>query len=240
MCTTRFKEVYVNIAMKYQNIRKAKFLSRPNRFIAYIDIQGKEEVCHVKNTGRCKELLIPGVRVFVQRVEGKHRKTKYDLIGVCKGNKIINIDSQAPNKVFFEWLNQNDIFKDVHSIKPECNYRNSRFDFYVQSSSRKIFIEVKGVTLEQRGVALFPDAPTQRGVKHIRELCQSVQEGYDAYIAFIIQMKDVLYFAPNYKTHWEFGEALKEAKSYGVKIVALDCDVTIDAISARDFVEVRL
>lgn len=225
--------------MKYNNIRKAKFLSRPNRFIAYIEIDGKEEICHVKNTGRCKELLIPGVTVFVQEADHDRRKTKYDLIGVYKGERLINMDSQAPNTVFYEWLLESNYFQDLHRIKPECKYKNSRFDFYLEAGSRKIFIEVKGVTLEESSVTLFPDAPTERGVKHIYELCQSMEAGYEAYLVFIIQMKDVLYFTPNVKTHQAFGEALIHAESQGIKIIALDCEVTADSITARDFVEVR-
>lgn len=226
--------------MKYKNIREGKFICRPNRFIATIEIEGKEEVCHVKNTGRCKELLIPGVEVFVQEVNQEHRKTKYDLIGVRKGERLINIDSQVPNKVFHEWLLAKGYFQDLHLVKPESKYLNSRFDFYLEAGQRKIFVEVKGVTLEENGVVLFPDAPTERGIKHLNELCQAVNDGYEAYIVFIIQMKDIIYFTPNVKTHKAFGEALQHAVKCGVKTLALDCEVTKDTIEARDFVEVRL
>ncbi|NMA02735.1 MAG: DNA/RNA nuclease SfsA [Clostridia bacterium] len=226
--------------MKYKNIKEAKFIARPNRFIAHIEIEGKEEICHVKNTGRCKELLIPNTTVFVQEVESKNRKTKYDLITVKKGERLINIDSQVPNKVFHEWVRDSNYFKGIRIIKPEYKYKNSRFDFFMENESRKILVEVKGVTLEKEGVALFPDAPTERGIKHLNELVQSLQEGYEAYVVFIIQMKDILYFSPNYETHRAFAEALIRAEKQGVRIIALDCQVGTDFIQARNFVEVRL
>lgn len=226
--------------MEYKNIKQGKFLSRPNRFIAYIEIGEKTEVCHVKNTGRCKELLIPGATVFLQEFDSNHRKTKYDLISVYKGERLINMDSQVPNKVFHEWVLMGNLFKEITLIKPECKYKNSRFDFYIETVTRKIFIEIKGVTLEEDGVVLFPDAPTERGIKHLMELCECVRDGYEAYIVFIIQMKDVLYFTPNIKTHKAFGEALTNARNQGVKIMALDCEVTEHSITAADFVEVKL
>ena len=226
--------------MRYKDVRTAKFLSRPNRFIACIEIAGRQEICHVKNTGRCRELLTPDAQVIVQEVNSNNRKTKYDLIGVYKGNRLINIDSQVPNKVFHEWLLRNKFIPEIKFIKPECAYNRSRFDFYIETGLRKIFVEVKGVTLETNGVALFPDAPTERGLKHINDLCQCLHEGNEAYLVFIIQMKDVRYFAPNYKTHRAFGEALRNADRQGVKIMALDCEVAGDSITALDFVEVRL
>ncbi len=226
--------------MQYENIREAKFISRPNRFIADVEISGQEEICHVKNTGRCKELLLPNADVLVQEVSSVGRKTKYDLIGVYKGDRLINIDSQAPNKVFSEWLVGSDFWPDIKFIKPECRYRESRLDFYLETDSRTIFIEVKGVTLENNGVVLFPDAPTERGIKHMNELCCAVSEGFEAYLVFIIQMKDVLYFSPNWETHPAFGEGMINAAKQGVKMIALDCEVTADSITARDFVEVRL
>ena len=226
--------------MEYQNIKQANFFSRPNRFIANIEIDGKSEICHVKNTGRCKEILTPNAKVFVQEVDKNNRKTKYDLISVYKGESLINIDSQVPNKVFHEWIMGSDLFKNITLIKPECKYKNSRFDFYVETANRKIYIEIKGVTLEENGVMLFPDAPTERGLKHIKELCECLKEGYEAYIVFIIQMKDMLYFTPNNKTHKAFGEALIDAEKQGVRVIALDCEVTEYSITARDFVEVRL
>ena len=226
--------------MEYKNIKQAKFLSRPNRFIANIEIGGKTEICHVKNTGRCKELLIPNASVLVRESDNNNRKTKYDLISVYKGKRLVNIDSQAPNKVFHEWMLDNNLFGEITLIKPEYKYNNSRFDFYIETAAKKIFIEVKGVTLEENGIALFPDAPTERGIRHITELCQSIRKGYEAYMVFIIQMKDVLYFTPNIKTHKAFGAALINAEKQGVKIIALDCEVKKTSIEARDFVDVRL
>lgn len=226
--------------MKYNNIRQAKFISRPNRFIANIEIDGKIEVCHVKNTGRCKELLTPDATIFVQEFDNPNRKTKYDLISVYKGDRLINMDSQIPNRVFGEWVQNNNLIENITLIKPESKYKNSRFDFYVEADGRKIFIEVKGVTLEVNGVVLFPDAPTGRGIKHINELCDCIENGFEAYIVFIVQMRDVLYFTPNIKTHEAFGVALKKAENQGVKLIALDCEVTENSISAKDFVEIRL
>lgn len=222
--------------MKYANIKEGRFRRRPNRFIAHIEIDGREELCHVKNTGRCKELLLPGAVVFVQEAEHGKRKTNYDLIAVRKGERLINIDSQVPNRVFREWVLGSDHFPGLSLIKPESRYGNSRFDFYMEAADRRILVEVKGVTLEEEGAALFPDAPTQRGLKHVDELCRAVAEGFEAYLVFIIQMRSVRYFAPNHKTHPAFGEALLRAATHGVNIIALDCEVTPDSIFARDFV----
>lgn len=226
--------------MIYHNIKKAKFINRPNRFIANVEINGKSEVCHVKNTGRCKELLTDDAMVFVQEFDNPKRKTKFDLISVYKGNVLVNIDSQVPNKVFHEWVLSSGFFKNITLVKPEYKYGNSRFDFYIETVEKKIFVEVKGVTLEENGVAMFPDAPTLRGLKHINELISSVDDGYEAYVFFIIQMNGVSYFTPNYITHKDFGDTLELAKKKGVNIVAIDCDVTEDSIKARDFVEVRV
>lgn len=226
--------------MKYENIIKGKFIERPNRFIAHVEVNGKIEICHVKNTGRCKELLIPGVTVFVQEHDNPKRKTKFSLIGVIKGERIINIDSQIPNKAVHEWILKGDLFKDVTLIKPEKTYSKSRFDFYVETKEKKIFMEVKGVTLEENSVVRFPDAPTERGIKHINELCDCIKEGYEAYIIFVIQMKGVSYFEPNDETHKEFGDALRKAKKLGVNIIAVDCEVGEDSIEIADYVEVRV
>ena len=226
--------------MEYKNVRSAKFINRQNRFIAYIDLDGTEEVCHVKNTGRCRELLIEGAEVFVQEADTPSRKTKYDLIGVVKGNRVINIDSQIPNKVFYEWLCCGQLLKNIKSIKPEARFKNSRFDFYVETEDEKIFIEVKGVTLEEDNIVLFPDAPTERGVKHLKELIECVEEGFKAYVVFVIQMKGVKYFVPNSKTHREFAETLRLAFQKGVEIVAFDCNVGEDFIELAERVEVRL
>ncbi|NRY61448.1 DNA/RNA nuclease SfsA [Clostridium beijerinckii] len=226
--------------MKYNNILKGKFISRPNRFIAYVEIDGNEEVCHVKNTGRCRELLTPNATVFIQKNNNPKRKTKFSLIGVIKGDRMINMDSQVTNKVVHEWILKGNLLKDVTLIKPESKYENSRFDFYVETKHQKIFIEVKGVTLENGGIVKFPDAPTERGVRHLRELVDCVKEGYDAYVIFVIQMKDVVHFEPNVETHKEFGDTLKYAKENGVNIVAVDCLVDEDSIDIRDYVDVIL
>ena len=226
--------------MIYNNINTAKFLSRPNRFIAHIELDGHKEICHVKNTGRCKELLTENATVFVQEADNPNRKTGYDLIGVIKGDRMINMDSQIPNKVFSEWVQSSGFFENIKLLKAEKAFENSRFDFYIETEKDKIFVEVKGVTLEENGVVLFPDAPTERGVKHINELCRCVQQGYKAYIFFIIQMDNVKYFTPNRKTHPQFADALKAAQEKGVNIVALDCKVTENSIEADGFVEVKL
>lgn len=226
--------------MIYQNIKKAVFLNRPNRFIAMILIEGIEEVCHVKNTGRCKELLLANADILVEECISDSRKTKYDLIAVWKGNRLINMDSSAPNKVFFEWLQQSSFFKDIRFIKPESRFGNSRFDFYVEETNRRSYIEVKGVTLEENGIARFPDAPTERGVKHLNELIACKESGFDAYMVFIIQMKGVHHMEPNSKTHQAFTNALKDAKNAGVYILALDCFVTENSLAIADQVKVIL
>ena len=226
--------------MIYENIKTGKFISRPNRFIAHIEIDGREEICHVKNTGRCKELLVPGCRVFVQEFDEAKRKTKYDLIAVLKGETLINMDSQAPNKVFGEWVKSGNYFKDVTLLKAEQKYKNSRFDFYIEAGGKKIFAEVKGVTLEEDGIALFPDAPTERGVKHIEELIAAKEEGYEAVIAFIVQMKGIKLFKPNIKTHAAFGKALKRAENEGVKILCIDCKVSENSLECDKFVPAEI
>lgn len=216
--------------MKYERIETGKFIERPNRFIAYMEIAGQKEMVHVKNTGRCAELLQPGATVYVQKADNPERKTQWDLIGVKKGKRMINMDSQIPNKVVEEWIRKGNLFPNATLIKPETTYKHSRFDLYVEEENRKIFIEVKGVTLEENGVVKFPDAPTERGVKHIGELCEAVKDGYEAYVFFVIQMKGVKYFTPNMKTHAAFGEALRNAKEEGVHILAYDCKVSKDSI----------
>lgn len=226
--------------MKYENVKKGIFIDRPNRFIANVEIDGKKEVVHVKNTGRCKELLIEGVTVFVQEFENTTRKTKHDLIAVCKGKELYNIDSQAPNKVFGEWLSKSNYFGEVDYVKPECKYGDSRFDFYIEAKGRKIFVEIKGVTLEEDGVLMFPDAPTERGVKHINELCSCVENGYESFVCFIIQTEKAKYFTPNRRTHPEFAEALLKAKSKGVKIFCVNCKVGEDSLEIKDFVDLKL
>jgi len=224
--------------MIYENIKQGKFISRPNRFIANVEIDGKVEVCHVKNTGRCRELLVPGATVYLQKSDKPERKTKYDLITVLKENQLINMDSQAPNKVFGEWICR--YFKNVTFIKPEAKYKNSRFDFYIEADGEKIFVEVKGVTLENDGVVKFPDAPTTRGVKHLNELCECIKDGYRAYVFFVIQMENAKYFSPNSDTHPEFAQALLKAKEHGVEICAVSCRVEPDLLEIKGFVDVRI
>lgn len=226
--------------MKYNNIKKAQFLSRPNRFIANILIDGEVQIAHVKNTGRCKELLTPYAGIFVEEFDSIKRKTKYDVISVYKGNRLINMDSQVPNKVVGEWLAKGNLIENITLIKPEKTYGKSRFDFYIETPTRKIFLEVKGVTLEENRVVKFPDAPTERGIKHINELCSCIEDGYEAYVVFVIQMQDVDYFTPNITTHKAFSDALINAKNKGVNIVAIDCFITENSITAKDFVEVVL
>ena len=226
--------------MKYNSIAFGKFISRPNRFIAEVDILGKKKICHVKNTGRCRELLLPGVEVILERSSNPSRRTEYDLVAVYKGDTLINIDSQAPNKVFGEWVKKADFFKKTTLVKPEFTYGNSRFDYYIEADGKKILAEIKGATLENDGVVLFPDAPTERGVKHINELIEAKKNEYEAHIFFIIQMKKCKYFTPNRETHKEFADALKRASENGVGIHALTCNVTEDSLEISDFAEVRL
>lgn len=224
--------------MKYERIQVGRFIERPNRFIAYIDIDGAKETVHVKNTGRCAELLKPGATVYVQKSDNPERKTQWDLIGVEKGNRLVNMDSQIPNAVVKEWLEEGNLFDLPLKIQPETTYSKSRFDLYVKAGNRKVFIEVKGVTLEENGVARFPDAPTERGVKHVEELIKALKDGYESYIIFVIQMNGVRYFTPNIDTHPEFAEALRKAKKAGVKILAYDCDVKEDEIRLNSSIPV--
>ena len=226
--------------MKYLNIEEAVFKERPNRFIAYVETRNGREICHVKNTGRCKELLQPDATIYVQRNDNPARKTKLDLIGVKKNQYLINMDSQAPNVAVKEWLKAGNLFSETAKIYPEKKYGDSRFDFYIEDGERKAFMEVKGVTLESDGVCAFPDAPTERGVKHIRELIKCMEEGYEAYILFVIQMSPVKYLKPNDVTHKAFGDALREAKKAGVHVLARDCKITIDSMEIMNEVEVRL
>ena len=228
--------------MKYEQIVMGRFLERPNRFIAYVDIPGvsDREKVHVKNTGRCKELLVSGVRVYLEKGTNPERSTAYDLVAVWKGDRLVNMDSQAPNKVVGEWLLKEELISDITLIKPETTWGNSRFDFYVESARAKAFIEVKGVTLEEDGVVRFPDAPSDRAVKHIEELIAAKKAGYQVYVIFVIQMKDVRYFVPNWDTHAAFGEALLKAREAGVEILALDCHVTPDSLEIAGRVPVYL
>lgn len=214
--------------MKYKNTVKGKFIERPNRFTATVEIDGKPETVHVKNTGRCRELLLPGAEVILEVSGSPSRKTKYDLIAVYKENLgLVNIDSQAPNKVVYEWLKT----KDFDYIKPEYTIGNSRIDFYMEKGSEKYLLEVKGCTLEIDGIGYFPDAPTERGVKHLKELAALQREGYSCAVAFVIQMEGITEVRPNLATHPQFGAALDEAKKAGVKVIFLPCRVTENTLN---------
>lgn len=225
--------------MKYRKMIPAKFLERPNRFIAYVDIAGKRTKVHVKNTGRCKELLQETATVYLEESDNKERSTAYDLVVVDKAGRLINMDSNAPNKVVGEWLEAGGLYEDVSLVKPEKTYGNSRFDFYVESASgKKAFLEVKGVTLEEDNVAAFPDAPSERAVKHVEELITAHQEGYEAYLVFVVQMKGVVRVEPNWSTQPAFGEALRRARKEGVKLLSYDCLVEQDSLQIDEAVPV--
>ena len=230
--------------MRYNRVITGIFKSRPNRFIAICEVtdpdtgESAETRCHVKNTGRCREILVEGCRVILEISDNPDRKTRYDLIAAYKGRRLINIDSQVPNDVAVEALTSGKIIPGLKDIRREVTHGESRIDIFAEGK-KGTFIEVKGVTLENDGVVLFPDAPTERGVKHLNTLIRCVDEGYDAYILLIVQMSDVGYFIPNYETHEEFGIKLKEAYDKGVHILAYDCVVTEDSISIGKEVEVR-
>ena len=235
--------------MTYQDIRAARFIARPNRFIARVEVDGREETVHVKNTGRCKELLLPGCTVYLERSPNPQRKTKYDLVVVEKVRPgqpplLINMDSQAPNKVFGEWVSagkgESLGLPGPTLLRPETTWGNSRFDFYWECSDRKGFVEVKGCTLEEDGLALFPDAPTERGVKHLRELIACHEAGYEAAVCVVIQMTGMTAFSPNDRTHPEFGTALREAHRAGVRVLAVECAVTPESLTMTGPVAVRL
>ena len=224
--------------MNYTNVIPGIFLSRPNRFIAHVEIDGTDTVCHAKNTGRCRELLVPRAQVWVQKSDNPLRKTAYDLIAVKKGTRMINMDSQVPNKVFAQWAENH--IPGLTLLKGEQKFGDSRLDFYLETETLRIFAEVKGVTLEEDGIARFPDAPTERGVKHLRELMRCLESGHDAWAVFIIQMEGIRYFTPNDATHKEFGDTLRQAAQAGVKVLALECAVTPDSITAVKEVPVVL
>ena len=256
--------------MKYNNIKRAVFLERPNRFIAYAKLNNEIVKCHIKNTGRCKELLIPGETYVYLEDHGTNtnRTTRYSLIavektveelitgrkvwetwlkeGICQRDngsyyRLINMDSQIPNMIAYEWIISGGFGPDIIMVKREQKFHNSRFDlYYERKDGRKGYLEVKGVTLEQDGIARFPDAPTERGVKHIYELMDAIKEGYEAGILFVIQMKGILYLTPNDETHAEFGEALRKAKNTGVTIMAIDCHVKEDDLLPGDIVPVKI
>ena len=214
--------------MRYSQMKKGIFLARPNRFIAHVELEGKVVICHVKNTGRCRELLVPGAEVWLEKGQNPGRKTDWDLIAVRKGERLINMDAQAPNKVFAEYTGR---FVDgLIAVKQEFTYGESRLDFCLETAEGLHMVEVKGVTLEENGHTRFPDAPTERGIKHLRELMRAVAEGHRASAVFIIQMEDVTDFAPNDVTHPAFGAALREAAAAGVEVAAFNCRVTPDSL----------
>ena len=225
--------------MRYGEMVEGIFLRRPNRFIAHVLIDGREAVCHVKNTGRCRELLVPGCRVWCEKSKNPARKTAFDLIAVEKGTRIINMDSQAPNAAAGEWLRAGGL-GPLTELRAESFYEDSRFDFSFTLDGRRCYLEVKGVTLENDGVCAFPDAPTLRGAKHLRGLIRAAEEGYGAYVLFVIQMGDVVYLHPNEVTDPAFGDALRSAAAAGVTVMAMDCYVTPDTMELRRRVEVRL
>lgn len=230
--------------MIYNNIVKAVFKNRPNRFIAECNINNENVIVHVKNTGRCRELLVKDTEVYLEYFSETSRKTKYDLITVNKMGRLINMDSSAPNKAVYEALQKGKdilhINEPLTHIKMEHKYKQSCFDVYAETKTDKIFAEIKGVTLEENNIVMFPDAPTQRGVKHIMELVDAKENGYSAYIIFVIQMQSPAYFTPNYKTHAEFGEALQYAQSKGVNILAYDCIITENSIDLNNQIDIKL
>ncbi len=225
--------------MRYENMVPGCFLARPNRFIAHVEVEGQSQIVHVKNTGRCKELLPAGAQVWCQHWDNPKRKTQYDLISVQKGERIINMDSQAPNAAARQWLLDGGL-GGISELKGEYTHGDSRFDFSFLKDGRRCFLEVKGVTLENDGVCAFPDAPTQRGAKHLRGLAKLAGEGYGAYVLFVIQMADVKFLHPNDATDPAFGQALREAAAQGVQVLAVQCRVTPDTMEIADFVEVKL
>lgn len=227
--------------MQYSSVTPATFLSRPNRFVARVLLDGEPQTVHVKNTGRCRELLVPGTTVYLAAGDNPARKTKYDLVAVEKGTLLVNMDSQATNKVFAEWAQTGAFRPGLTMLRPETVWGNSRFDFYWEAADgRQGFVEVKGVTLEEGGHARFPDAPTLRGVKHLEELARCRSEGYEAAVCFVLQMAGMVDFAPNDVTHPAFGEALRRAAEHGVEVLAMECDVTPDSLTLARPVPVKL
>ena len=226
--------------MRYREVVSGRFLSRPNRFIAMVETEDGVHTVHVKNTGRCRELLVPGAAVCLEKGTNPGRKTAYDLIAVWKGERLINMDAQAPNRVFGEWVRAGGFLRSVTAVKPEYRCGDSRLDFCLETPRGPHLVEVKGVTLEENGAARFPDAPTERGVKHIRELRRAAEAGLDATLFFVVQMEGVRSVAPNDETHPAFGEALREAAAHGVGVCAWDCTVTPDSLTIRRQVPVDL
>lgn len=226
--------------MNYTQVIPARFLARPNRFVAQVEVDGRTETVHVKNTGRCRELLIPGCTVYLTPGDNPKRKTPYDLIAVDKGGLLVNMDAQAPNHVFAEWARGGHFVPGLTLLRPETTWGSSRFDFYWEAGDRRGFVEVKGCTLEEDGHCRFPDAPTTRGVRHLQELTACLQDGYEAAVCFVIQMEGMKDFAPNDATHPEFGAALRQAAAAGVQVLALECTVTPDTLAISQSVQVKL
>ena len=230
--------------MQYGNCKEGRFLARPNRFIAHVEVEGEVQVCHVKNTGRCRELLVPGCQVWLEESGNPNRKTKYDLIAAEKetpgGTLLVNMDSQAPNRVFGEWAASGAFRPGLTLLRAETTYGNSRFDYYWEDSEKRGFVEVKGVTLEHDGVVRFPDAPTLRGVKHLEELVAAKEAGYEAAVCFVVQMEGMRWLEPNDATHPQFGDALRRAAEAGVEVFALECRVTPDTLVADRKIPVKL
>lgn len=226
--------------MEYAHMLPARFIDRPNRFIAHGELNRQIITCHVKNTGRCRELLIPGCRIWVQHVPAPGRKTEYDLIAVEKGSRFINMDAAAPNQVFAEYVAQGRFLQPWALVRPETKHGDSRFDFYMEDGPRRLFAEVKGVTLEEGGIVRFPDAPTQRGVKHLHGLMECVRQGYEAWAVFVVQMADVTRMEPNAPAHPAFAEALRQAALSGVNLLALTCNAQPEGLSISHAVPVNL
>ena len=226
--------------MRYQNITKARFLQRPNRFIALVETEAGEELVHVKNTGRCRELLVPGAAVYLEEGDRPGRKTRYDLVAVEKGERLINMDAQAPNRVFREWAEEGRFRPGLALLRPETTWGNSRFDFYWEAGGERGFVEVKGVTLEEDGAVYFPDAPTERGVKHVEELIRCREAGLQACLFLVVQMEGAAFWAPSDRPHPAFGGSVGEAAAQGVEIQAWDCRVAPDSLEIRAPVPVRL
>ena len=226
--------------MIYEDVREGRFVDRPNRFVAHVELDGRVETCHVKNTGRCAELFLPGARVWVQARPAPGRRTPYDLIAVQKGERVVNVDSQAPNRLAGEWLAAGGLWRDVRLLRPERRHGESRFDFYLETDALRAFVEVKGVTLEEDGVAYFPDAPTLRGLRHLRGLADCLAEGYAACALFVVQMEGVRLLRPNMRTHPEFGYALRELRDRGGRVEAVGCRVAGDRLEIFGGVPVEL
>ena len=230
--------------MTYPNIRPGTFIKRPNRFIAHVEVDGAEEICHVKNTGRCRELLVPGAKVWLVESDNPERKTRFDLVAVEKvradGTLLINMDSQAPNHIFREWAEAGNFRPGLKILRGETTYGNSRFDFYWEDSEKRGFVEIKGVTLEHDGVVRFPDAPTERGVKHLEELTSAKAAGYEAAVCFIVQMEGMKHLEPNDATHPAFGDALRKCAAAGVEVFALECENAPGYVKAVREIPIKL